>query len=196
MKEQCYFIVAGILTLVISIGCDHKAQSHVGKVEESFVKKQILSLIVQSNGFTDRTVIPKKYTCDGEDISPDLYWDDPPSGVESFVIICDDPDAPGGNWVHWILYDGPPDLRSLPEAIEDLPLLPDGAFQGRNDFDRIGYNGPCPPPGKPHRYRYKVYAVDKKTGLPPGATKNDVLKEIKGHILSKGVLIGTYQRSD
>jgi len=194
MKRLFFNIVVVFIFLTLLSGCDNKAQMVGGKVDESFVKSKILSLIVQSSAFTDRTFIPVEHTCDGEDLSPDLSWREVPVGIESFVIICDDPDAPGGNWVHWIIYDLPADLRSIPKGIDDLPKLPDGSMQGKNDFDRIGYNGPCPPPGKPHRYKYKVYALDKKIGLPPGSSRTEVLKAIKGHIKSRGVLIGTYQR--
>lgn len=196
MKKFCLIIAVGFIFLAASTGCNHKARTSDEKVAQTVVKEEILPLIVQSSAFTARAVIPKEYTCDGEDLSPDLNWADPPVGVESFAIICDDPDAPGGDWVHWVIYDIPSDVRSVPKGIDDLPTLPDGSIQGRNDFNRIGYNGPCPPSGKPHRYQYKLYALDKQVGLPLGATKTEILKVIKGHIKSEGLLIGTYKRSN
>jgi Raf kinase inhibitor-like YbhB/YbcL family protein len=149
---------------------------------------------LKSSAFSEGQAIPKKYTCEGPDVSVPLAWTDPPAGTKSFALIADDPDAPAGTWVHWVLYDLPLDARQLPEGIPKKETLQDGSKQGKNDFGRIGYGGPCPPPGKPHRYFFKLYAVDQKTNLPPGATKSQVLNAIKGHTLGEAPLMGTYKR--
>jgi Raf kinase inhibitor-like YbhB/YbcL family protein len=144
--------------------------------------------------FPDGGTIPKKFTCDGTDVSPALSWTNSPTGTRSLAMIADDPDAPGGTWVHWVLYDLPPDTRQLPEGVPRSPQLPNKALQGRNDFGKIGYNGPCPPRGSAHRYFFKLYALDfKKTGLRPAATKAELERAIQGHILAQAQLIGKFQ---
>lgn len=149
---------------------------------------------IKSKAFEDKAPIPSKYTGDGPDVSPPLVWTNAPEGTKVFVLICDDPDAPVGTWVHWVLYDIPVDIRALDEAMPKDEQVLGSAKQGRNDFRRIGYDGPSPPRGKPHRYLFKLYAMDKETGLKPGATKDQVLKAIKGHVLAQTELTGTYQR--
>ena len=148
---------------------------------------------ITTAAFRDGGSIPKKFTCDGPDVSPALSWSDPPAGTKSLVIIADDPDAPGGMWVHWLLYDLPADTRKLPEGLAKDRELLNGALQGRNDFGKIGYNGPCPPRGSEHRYFFKLYALDSKTGLKAGATKSDLERAMKGHILAQTQLIGAYK---
>ena len=148
---------------------------------------------ITTTAFRDGGSIPKKFTCDGADVSPALSWSDPPPGTRSLVIIADDPDAPGGTWVHWVIYDLPPDTRKLPEAVARDPQLPSGALQGRNDFGKIGYNGPCPPHGSAHRYFFKLYALNSRTGLRTGATKIELERAIKGHILAQAEFIGKFQ---
>lgn len=149
---------------------------------------------IKSKAFEHKAPIPSKYTGDGPDVSPPLEWENAPDGTKAFVLICDDPDAPVGTWVHWVLYDIPTDTRALAEAMPKDKNVLGSAKQGRNDFRRIGYGGPAPPPGKPHRYFFRLYATDKETGLEPGATKDQVLKAIEGHVLAKTELMGTYQR--
>lgn len=152
-----------------------------------------MSMILKSAAFSDSGMIPPKYTCDGEDISPPLSWDAVPKGTESFVLICDDPDAPVGTWVHWVIYNLPKETRYLAEAFTDKAELEDGTMQGINDFKRTGYGGPCPPGGT-HRYFFKLYALDKKLDLKTGLTKNQLLKALQGHIISESVLMGKYKR--
>jgi Raf kinase inhibitor-like YbhB/YbcL family protein len=139
--------------------------------------------------------IAKKYTCDGRDVSPPLRWDDTPAGTGSYALICDDPDAPMGTWVHWVIYNIPGTVSQLPEAVPAQEELKDGTLQGKNDFGRIGYGGPCPPRGKPHRYFFKLYALDAMLSLPAGATKSALLKAMEGHILAEAQFYGTYGRS-
>ena len=146
-----------------------------------------------TTAFRDGSSIPKKFTCDGPDVSPALSWGDPPAGTKSLAISCDDPDAPGGTWVHWVLYDLPPDTRKLPEALAKDHQLKNGALQGRNDFGKIGYNGPCPPRGSEHRYFFKIYALDSKTGLKAGATKSDLERAMNKHVLAQAQFVGRYQ---
>lgn len=138
--------------------------------------------------------IPARYTCDGQDVSPVLSWNEPPLGTETFAIIMDDPDAPGGAWVHWVVYNLPSDLRELPESQPTTEQLPNGGVQGRNSWPKIGYGGPCPPGGPAHTYRFFLYAVDTALDLPVGASKEQVLKAIEGRILGESVLTGTYGR--
>ncbi len=153
-----------------------------------------MSLQISSDAFSAGETIPKKFTCDGPDVSPHLKWNDPPANTQGIALIMDDPDAPAGTWVHWVLYDVPADARELPEGVPKQEQLSSGARQGRNDFGKIGYGGPCPPPGKPHRYFFKLYALDVKLNLKAGATKADVERAMKGHILAPAELIGRYGR--
>jgi Raf kinase inhibitor-like YbhB/YbcL family protein len=138
--------------------------------------------------------IPKKFTCDGADRSPQLAWTQAPSGTRSLALIADDPDAPVGIWVHWVVYDLPAGTTSLPQGVAKTETLPDGARQGRNDFKKIGYGGPCPPAGKPHRYFFKLYALDIELGLKAGATKADVERAMKDHVVGQAELMGLYGR--
>lgn len=153
-----------------------------------------MSMQISSSAFSLGETIPKKFTCDGADTSPKLIWSAPPEKTQSFALIMDDPDAPAGTWVHWVIFDLPADGRELAEGVPKQEQLSNGARQGRNDFGRIGHGGPCPPPGKPHRYFFKLYALDAKLNLKAGATKADVERAMKGHILAQAELIGKYGR--
>ena len=152
-----------------------------------------MEIQVQSSAFKEGEMIPKKYTCDSADVSPPLSWDAVPEGAQSLALISDDPDAPMGTWVHWVLYDLPPLTRELPENIPPQKILKNGSKQGTNDFRKIGYGGPCPPGGT-HRYYFKLYALDKELGLEPGMTKTQLLEAMEGHILAQGQLMGKYKR--
>jgi Raf kinase inhibitor-like YbhB/YbcL family protein len=153
-----------------------------------------MSFQISSGAFSNGEAIPKKFTCDGPDVSPQLSWKEAPAATQSFALITDDPDAPAGTWVHWVLYNLPANTRELPEGMEKQERLATGALQGRNDFRRIGYGGPCPPPGKPHRYYFKLFALDTKLDLKAGATKPDLEHAMKGHILGEAELVGRYGR--
>ncbi|VVB87628.1 Phosphatidylethanolamine-binding protein [uncultured archaeon] len=148
---------------------------------------------LKSTGFQEGGTIPSKYTCDGKDVSPPLSWS-LPGGVTSFALIVDDPDAPGGVFTHWVLFDLPPNITVLPEGVPKTGRLDEGGIQGKNDFGEIGYNGPCPPAGKPHTYRFILYALDLELNLKPGANKQQVLKAMEGHVLSKSEIDGKYGR--
>jgi Raf kinase inhibitor-like YbhB/YbcL family protein len=152
------------------------------------------NISVSADGFKDGGTILDMHTCKGKDISPSLSWNGIPAGTKCIALIMDDPDAPGGTFVHWVLYNLPAQIQKLPEGIPHDKTLPDGSMQGMTDFGRTGYGGPCPPPGKPHRYYFKIYALDSKINLPPGASKKQLEDEIVGHILAKGELMGTYKR--
>ena len=152
-----------------------------------------MSFVLSSSAFQAGEGIPSPYTCDGRDISPPLAWTAPPDGTKSLALINDDPDAPMGTWVHWVVYNLPPSVRQLPEAFPADKERPDGTRQGRTDFGRIGYGGPCPPSGT-HRYIFKLYALDTVLSLGPGATKAAVEAAMQGHILAQAQLIGTYRR--
>ncbi|HEU5304900.1 MAG TPA: YbhB/YbcL family Raf kinase inhibitor-like protein [Gemmatimonadales bacterium] len=147
-----------------------------------------------SSAFAYGTRIPDAYTCEGEDISPPLAWGGCPVGARSLALVCDDPDAPRGVWVHWVLFNLPVDAVELGPGVPADPELPSGARQGRNDSGRIGYAGPCPPPGKPHRYFFRLYALDINLGLQAGITKAELEAAMDQHILGQGTLMGTYQR--
>lgn len=149
---------------------------------------------ITTSAFSSGGTIPKNYTCDGPDLSPPLSWKDAPAGAQAFALIADDPDAPAGTWVHWVIYNIPSSAKELREGVQKTEQLPDGSRQGRNDFRKIGYGGPCPPPGKPHRYFFKLYALDAKLNLKPGATKAEVEGAIKGHTLAQSELMGKYGR--
>ena len=151
-------------------------------------------LLVSSPAFQEGDTIPTKYTCQGQDVSPPLAWSEPPVGTQSLALIVDDPDAPGGVFTHWVLFNIPSDSRQLPEAVPTQAQLPSGALHGKNDFGRIGYGGPCPPPGRPHRYQFTLYALDQPLDLEAGVSKKQLLAAMQGHILAQGQLTGTYQR--
>ena len=149
---------------------------------------------LKSPAFQNGAEIPQKHTCDGADLSPPLRWENAPSNAQSFALIADDPDAPVGTWLHWVIYDLPAGSKELPEGTAASETLSGGAKQGVNDFRRVGYGGPCPPPGPAHRYFFKLYALDAETRLKPRATKQQLLDAMKGHMLAEAQLIGRYKR--
>jgi Raf kinase inhibitor-like YbhB/YbcL family protein len=158
--------------------------------DDSETKKLALS----SPAFRDGEVVPVRHTCDGDDLSPALAWTGVPVETRTFALVCDDPDAPRGTWVHWVLWNLPADAVELGEGVPPRPELPSGARQGRNDGGDIGYAGPCPPPGKPHRYFFRLYALDTALGLAPGTTRSELDTAMEGHILARGTIMGTYER--
>jgi Raf kinase inhibitor-like YbhB/YbcL family protein len=176
--------ILAVVALILLGSCFMCAQS----------KTETKALQVSTTAFAEGQMIPKKFTCDGPDVSPQLSWKATPAGAQSMALIVDDPDAPAGTWVHWVLYGLPASVTDLPEGIEKQEQLSNGARQGRNDFGRIGYAGPCPPPGKPHRYFFKLYALDTKLDLNAAIRKADLERAMKGHILGHAELIGKYGR--
>ncbi len=178
----------GILAVALSVGCRGQP------AEDLTPGRAVETMQLTSTAFADGQTIPKKYTADGEDVSPPLRWSGAPEGTRSLALICDDPDAPRGTWVHWVLYGLSPDTRELTEGVPPDPDLAAGARQGVNDFRRTGYGGPSPPPGKPHRYFFKLYALDSVPDLKAGATKAQLVGAMKGHVVGEGQLVGTYGR--
>ncbi|MCG3199428.1 MAG: hypothetical protein GHCLOJNM_03943 [bacterium] len=164
----------------------------IGDIHAEEGKK--MTIKVTSSAFKEGDMIPRKYTCQGPDVSPPLAFDSIPEGAKSLALICDDPDAPVGTWVHWVLFDLPGNTKELEEKVPPNKTLENGAVHGLNDFKKLGYGGPCPPSGT-HRYFFKVHALDRKLGLPSGATKKDVEKAMEGHVLAMGQLMGKYKKS-
>lgn len=150
-----------------------------------------MAITFSSSAFGYGQPIPAVYTCKGRDISPPLQWSDLPAGTKSLALIMDDPDAPMGTWVHWVIYNIPPTRNGLEEAIPAQERLADGSLQGKNSWRRIGYGGPCPPSGT-HRYYFRLYALDSTLSLAPGASKEQVLAAMQGHILAQAEWMGTF----
>jgi Raf kinase inhibitor-like YbhB/YbcL family protein len=146
-----------------------------------------------STVFKHKDIIPPQYTCDGQDVSPPLVWSPPPADTQSLALICDDPDAPGKTWVHWVIYNLSPSTHSLPEAVPRESAIAGGGIQGINDFHQPAYGGPCPPGGT-HRYFFKLYALNKTLDLKPGATKAELEATMQGHIIDRGELMAYYSR--
>ena len=179
----------GILVLLaILSGCQEQTPELPAPIEEGFTLK------VESDAFEAEGTIPQKYTCDGDDLSPPLSWTEPPAGTESLALICVDPDAPAGTWDHWVLFNIPPDIGSLPEGIAADPVVEGLGTHGSNSWRRLGYGGPCPPQGAPHRYLFQLFALDSSLDLDPGASRTEVEKAMEGHILAQGQLAGKYGR--
>ena len=181
-KKICLIIVVTFLMLFCGLNQDAFSAKKGGR------KMQITS-----SAFTEGSVMPAKYTCDGQDISPPLEWKNIPAGTKSFALITDDPDAPMGTWVHWVAYNIPPNINKIDENVKPEKEFKDGMRQGSNSWPKIGYGGPCPPSGT-HRYYFKLYALDTMLELKPGATKVQVLQATKGHVLAEAQLMGKYKR--
>jgi Raf kinase inhibitor-like YbhB/YbcL family protein len=179
-------LIASILYILIliltSTACTLDNRQEVQEI------KLELEIRLISSAFTDGEMIPKKYTCDAENVSPPLSWSDIPEGTESLALIVDDPDAPAGTWVHWILYDIPADQNGLSEGVQGVGI------EGTNNFGDIGYGGPCPPKGPAHRYFFKIYTLATTLELDAGESKENLERAMEGHILAQGQLMGQYQR--
>jgi Raf kinase inhibitor-like YbhB/YbcL family protein len=179
--------------VLLGVACK-RVETQAEKEETGKKEVEAMALQIKSGAFENGATIPKKYTCDGEDLSPALSWSGVPDGTKSFALICDDPDAPMGTWVHWVLWGLPPDTMGLLEGVAAETSLTSGARQGINSGSRVGYNGPCPPPGKPHRYYFKLYALDTTLNLPSTANKAALEKAMKGHVLAEAQVMGKYGR--
>lgn len=152
-----------------------------------------MTILVSSSAFENGAMIPARYSGYGQDLSPPLCWERIPKDTRSIALICDDPDAPGGTWVHWVMWNIPAGAQGLPERVPPTPSLADGSRQGITDFQRPGYGGPMPPSGT-HRYFFRVYALDRPLDLPDGTTKADLVRAMQGHILAQGELMGRFRR--
>ncbi len=179
----------GFLVLLVSFFLLHANNDGISKM---IVGKKA-KIGVTSTAFKQGGMIPVQYSCAGENISPPLAWDNIPNGTKSIALICDDPDAPMGTWVHWVIFNMPANTTGLSEDISSQKSLRNGAIQGLNDFHRLGYGGPCPPRGT-HRYYFKVYALDTLVDLSPGATKAQLLEAMEGHVVADGQLMGKFRR--
>jgi Raf kinase inhibitor-like YbhB/YbcL family protein len=155
-------------------------------------KEQSLSL--ESDAFLNNSTIPAEFTCDGADISPALTWSNSPEETKSFALICDDPNAPGVTFTHWIVYNIPTSIKDLDKNMPIQLVLNSGASQGKNDFGEIGYSGPCPPRSITHHYYFKLYALDSMLDISAGVTKIQLVSAMRGHILGSAELIGIYSR--
>lgn len=193
-KTALAFGVVVLLALIApgSVGCVDRASpdgdGQVGLLEE------ISTISMRSSAFKDGGKIPVKYTADGADVSPPLSWSGAPGTTGEFAIICEDPDAPSGTFTHWVIFGIPGNATGLPEGIQKVQKPDENIVQGRNSFGKIGYNGPAPPPGKPHRYKFHIYALDMRPELPPGITNEDLCTAMTKHVLAEGEITGIYQR--
>lgn len=158
-----------------------------------FLAGAVSAFELTSSAFKNGSEIPREYTCQGKDVSPALSWSGVPAKTRSFALICEDPDAPLGTWVHWVYYDIPATVSSLPAAIPKKARPAPGGTQGTSSFNDVGYGGPCPPWGT-HRYFFRMYALDTVLGLEPGIKKKDLLKAMEGHVLATAELMGTYRK--
>ncbi len=183
---------AGLLAAIVAGLSTASAQRPAGA---TIPLATIQVLQVRSNDFAPGGLIPRRYTCDGEDLSPQIAWQAAPAGAMSLALLVHDPDAPA-DFTHWLAYDIAPGTRDLPEGASARGAMPAGVREGTNDFARRGYSGPCPPPGKPHRYVFKLFALDARLDLPVGATRNQLEAAMKGHILAEGRLTGSYRRKE
>ena len=198
LKASCSKALAGLVICLSILPLNLKVAAS-GRVFQDDSGPQpsgghAMAFALSSKSFPNGGDIPKKFTCDGADVSPELSWQDPPPNTKTFALIADDPDAPAGTWTHWVLYDLPGDMKNLAEGTSKQEELPNGSRQGLNDFRKIGYNGPCPPPGKPHRYYFKLHALDSKLNVKGGASRQEVERAMQGHILAKAEWMGRYKR--
>ncbi len=182
--------LAAVLSLLPVVGL-LSCRGEDGKASKSSARSKIA---LTSPAFSAGSSIPEKYTCRGPNVSPPLRWGQAPQGTKSLALIVEDPDAPGGTFVHWVIYNLPASISELSENIPSSEKLSNGATQGINSFHRVGYGGPCPPPGKAHRYIFKIYALDAPPSLESGLTEAELLDVINDHILAEGQLMGTFQR--
>ncbi len=181
--------VLTMLLLISAAGCGPGAVE-----EEGNMPTTVATVSITSTAFKDNENIPVRYTCDAQNVSPALDWGSPPAGTRSFALTVFDPDASGGGFVHWVIYNIPAGARRLPEGVPVQATLSDGTIQGNNGGAKLGYTGPCPPAGKPHHYHFDLYALDRVLDLKSGATYAQLNAAIKGHILAQGALTGIYQR--
>jgi Raf kinase inhibitor-like YbhB/YbcL family protein len=186
-------LMAVALFSLTLMGCATRPQPTAQSPIANPPKEDKLEIKLTSMAFKEGAPIPRAYTCDGVNVSPPLEWSGVPKTAKTIAIVCDDPDAPGGTWVHWVFYNLPADNIGLVENLPATEKLAAGGFQGTNDFQKTGYGGPCPPSGT-HHYYFKIYALDSELPLKAGATKAETMKAMEGHIVLQGQLMGTYSR--
>jgi len=181
-----------VQTAIILVALHVSACSHDSSSANRNPQATLADIQVGSVAFLDGQAIPDRYTCDGENSSPPVQWRGAPKSTKSFALVCDDPDAPGGTWVHWVVFNIPSAVTDLRDG--DSARLPAEAVQGMNDFNREGWGGPCPPAGPPHRYIFTLYALNTELNLKAGATKKNVVTAMEGHLVGEGRLTGVYLR--
>ena len=189
-SPKARLLVVPIMIFLSACGGGHQAVTTVPGEETEGAK---MAIDVMSTAFEEGDAIPPLYTCAGLDVSPPLQWSFEPDGTQSLALITEDLDAPSGTFVHWVIYNLPPDTRRLPQDVPNRQTLPSGAVQGVNGAGTVGYMGPCPPSGT-HRYVFRVYALDTQLDLGGSATKEDLVSAMEGHVLAEGHLMGTYRR--
>lgn len=186
------FLVASLVHAVSGAVCASSGLAQAKQPQTS--AKAAMTMELHSTAFAADQPIPARHSCDGANVSPALQWTGAPPGTQTFALICDDPDAPFGTWVHWVVWNLPATVTLLEEAQPQDARLTGGGEQGTNDFKKTGYGGPCPPGSKPHRYFFKLYALDTALTLKSGARKKELLRAMDGHVLAETSLMGTYQR--
>ena len=186
-----YAVLVLCLVLASAVAIAGNAAGHASSHDRG---RRAMSFVLETKAFPKGGEIPGKYTCSGEDVSPALSWSGAPQETKSFALIVEDPDAPSGTFTHWIVYDLPATTHQLPENVSKSDDLSGGGRQGRNDFRRVGYGGPCPPPGRSHRYFFKLYALSAALNLPAGASKRDVESAMRGRIIAQVELMGKFAR--
>jgi Raf kinase inhibitor-like YbhB/YbcL family protein len=187
LKRICVFASVSLSCLLASV--------LLWRLSEPVQVQARASLWVRSSSFADGALIAGRLTCDGANLSPQLHWQSAPRGTKSFAIVMDDPDTPT-DFTHWLVYNFAPGVRELAEGASTEGAMPQGSAEGKNDFGRPGYGGPCPPRGNPHHYVFRVYALDLLLDLRPGATRKQLDAAIDGHIVAQGQIVGIYQRMD
>ncbi len=192
MRKSFAILSFAVLTLLF-VGCASRPQPAVQQTGADKPKENEMEIKLTSTAFKEGQPIPATYTCKGVNVSPPMEWSGVPKTAKTVAIIADDPDAPAGTWVHWVLYNLPADNIGLVENLPATENLKTGGFQGENSSGKIGYDGPCPPSGT-HRYFFEIYALDAELPLKAGATKAEVEKAMSGHIVAQGQLMGTYRR--
>jgi Raf kinase inhibitor-like YbhB/YbcL family protein len=192
MRRRSLVVVVVLLSLAL-MSCAKRSEPAAQLSGTNSAKQDNSEIKLTSTAFKEGEPIPRAYTCDGINISPPLEWSGVPKAARTLAIVADDPDAPGGTWVHWVLYNLLAENIGLVENLPVTDKLAAGGFQGTNDFQKLGYGGPCPPSGT-HHYYFRIYALDSELPLKAGATKAELLKAIEGHIVMQGQLMGTYRR--
>ena len=186
MRKRAWTVVWILALLAASIACNGEQPPAAGQ--------SVGTLLLESEAFEAGGTIPQRHTCDGDDISPALSWSEPPPGTQSLALIFDDVDAPVRTWIHWVIFNLPADARVLPEGVPADPSVAGLGMHGANSWKRLGYGGPCPPKGNPHRYTFRLYALDTVLDLDAGASRAELDSAMEGHILAEGRLMGLYGR--
>jgi Raf kinase inhibitor-like YbhB/YbcL family protein len=196
MRSRLKIITPFVVTLIalLLLAMSPRRSAALPDLSPSRSGEKNMAFAISSTSFTNGGDIAKKFTCDGADVSPQLSWSEPPAGTNTFALLVDDPDAPVGNWNHWTLWNLQAETRYLAEGLGKVAQIPDGSQQGLNDFRKTGYNGPCPPPGKPHRYYFKLFALDTKLSLKENASRRELEAAMKGHVLAQTEWMGRYGR--